>query len=136
MSGTYKHICSVNYNASVANETINLAEYEIDSVPAGQVGGGAGIIPQIGSNDSRERGLQLIIDNKKGTASAYLATAAEIAAATGAPAETEPFSAMNVDPGQSDTFGPFDWREFNLLLRCLNGAHVRVTVEFVGLGIR
>lgn len=131
----FRYIASENYLATVgANETINLAEYEIDGVNPGQSGGGAGIIPPRPA-DSSERGLQLIISNRQGTDVAYLASNEEIAAHDPADDSAVPFGALIVQAGQSDTFGPFEWGSFNLLLRQSIGAQCSVSVVYSGARI-
>jgi hypothetical protein len=125
MAEIYRHMGSKNYDAAVANEIINLTRFVIDGVAADVSGP---ILARPG--DDTERGLQILVDNTKGTGDAYFATKAEIDAHVLTTAES--LGALVVAPGQKDTFGPFDWQTFNLLLVQLIGAEVRVSVESNG----
>jgi len=115
--------------ASGSNLTVNLAQYAIGGVP-GNVNGVLPAVPAAGG----DRNIIFAIDNRAGTADCYLATPAIIAAASDPDPETETASGWVVPAGTLREFGSWSWERWQMVLRLLDGASVKISGAYAGQG--
>lgn len=122
MSHQYQYLGSIS-QAAVANMTLNLANFIVSVTSNPTAANSSGPIPAR-PQDSNERNLLIIIDNKAGTADAWLASPDDIDAGQR--------TAMVARAGQMATYGPFKFSTWGLVLRLLDNASVHVTVLMAG----
>jgi hypothetical protein len=128
---TETHLGIIAAAASGANATLNLANVAIGTLATGlgviaaNVNGPIGVPPTTGVT----RGLVITIDNRLGTADAYLSRPEDIPTAG---TETATIGALVVVAGSVIEFGDLDAKSWQYILRLLDGASVKVTVAHTG----
>jgi hypothetical protein len=128
---TLRRLGTISASASGANATLNLADQAIgtDSVGLGIIAADASGPLGERPTQGRQVGLSTRIDNRLGTADAYLATPEEIPTVG---TETVPLTADVIPAGSIQVFEDVDRYSWDCILRLLDGASVVVTVWATG----
>lgn len=119
-------------SASGSNKTTNLAQHAIGTADVG-----AGVIAasedgpiRTRPTDGSPRSLHISIDNRQGSADAYLVRPEDIPGV----AESVPVTALVAPAGEITDFAAFDYVTWPYVLRLLDGADVVVSCHYTGMG--
>ena len=131
----YRGSLTVDNSGGGSPITVNLANFPVGSGASEVAANPDGPIVRP-TNQNTRRGLEIIIDNKIGSASACLVRPEDLPENQDPvePFESRNLTAMAAHAGDQVAFTDRDYTTWDLVLRLLPGANVVVTVSFSGAG--